>query len=254
MATPNLFILGAGKCGTTSLYFMLGKHHDVHVSAVKEPSFFCSYFQITQNPIDYFRLFYSDKRYRVDSSHVYFSNPETAPVLYDLFPAAKFILILRSPEQRAYSLYRHMRRFIHPDGKPYEPIESFEEALEQEPLRAADPDFHRTCRQYYWNYMYCGSSKYDVQLQRYFNLFDRDQFHILSLAELNRDPAGSARDIASFLQIDAAPLLESAADIYNQDGEHQDFSANSAAHMRREFEGLTARVDGLIGRELDWSM
>lgn len=254
MATPNLFILGAGKCGTTSLYFMLRNHPDVHVSAVKEPSFFCSYFQITQNPIDYFRLFDSGKRYRVDSSHVYFSNPETAPVLHDLFPDARFLLILRSPAQRAYSLYRHMRRFIHPDGAPYELIESFDEALEQEPARAADPEFHKTCRQYFWNYMYCGSSQYDIQLERYLKLFDRSRFHILSLAELHGDPAASARDIAGFLDIDAAPLLESAGAIYNQDGDYPAFSKRSAAHMERAFDGLTARVDSLIGRKLDWAL
>lgn len=37
---PNLFVLGAGKCGTTSLYHLLQRHPDIHVCDPKEPSFF----------------------------------------------------------------------------------------------------------------------------------------------------------------------------------------------------------------------
>ena len=98
---PNLFILGAGKCGTTSLYHILRQHKDIHVSSIKEPSFFCWYFQVVKDPITYFHLFDSNARYRLEASHVYMSNPETAPVLKALFPQAKFIVTLRNPKKRS---------------------------------------------------------------------------------------------------------------------------------------------------------
>ena len=39
---PNFFILGAAKCGTTSLYEALKKHPEIYLSATKEPRFFCN--------------------------------------------------------------------------------------------------------------------------------------------------------------------------------------------------------------------
>ncbi len=201
--SPNLFILGAGKCGTTSLYHLLQRHPDIHVSTPKEPSFFCSQFQVVKNPIDYFRLFDSPRRYRVDSSHVYFSNPETAPVLRDLFPDAKFLVVLRDPKARALSLYEHMRRFPHEDGEPFEPAQTFLDALQLEAGRFESPEFFATCRQYFWNFMYMRSSAYDEQLGRYFALYPRDRFLVTTLAEFERQPAHTIRTISNFLDIGA---------------------------------------------------
>ncbi len=40
MITPNLFIAGAPKCGTSSLYFWLSDHPEVCASTPKEPFYF----------------------------------------------------------------------------------------------------------------------------------------------------------------------------------------------------------------------
>src|SRR2546421_5730717 len=37
---PNLFLVGAGKAGTTSLWHYLDSHPDISMSRVKEPHFF----------------------------------------------------------------------------------------------------------------------------------------------------------------------------------------------------------------------
>lgn len=37
---PNVFIIGAAKCGTTSLQHYLDQHPDISVSRVKEPGVF----------------------------------------------------------------------------------------------------------------------------------------------------------------------------------------------------------------------
>src|SRR5688500_5255551 len=68
---PNLFLLGAAKCGTTSLHAILGQHPDIHACWGKEPTFFNWPFQVVRNPLEYFRLFDSPKRYRLDSSGAY---------------------------------------------------------------------------------------------------------------------------------------------------------------------------------------
>ena len=42
MTKPNLFIVGAPKCGTTFLYHYLKKHSDIYFPEFKEPHFFGS--------------------------------------------------------------------------------------------------------------------------------------------------------------------------------------------------------------------
>lgn len=43
MTPPNTFIVGAPKCGTTSLVSYLSQHPQVHISKIKEPHFFSSF-------------------------------------------------------------------------------------------------------------------------------------------------------------------------------------------------------------------
>ncbi len=40
MSLPNLVIIGAMKCGTTSLYKYLDMHPEIRMSELKEPDFF----------------------------------------------------------------------------------------------------------------------------------------------------------------------------------------------------------------------
>ena len=47
---PNFLIIGAAKCGTTSLYRYLGAHPDVSMSSYKEPGFFAFDFSAGQEP------------------------------------------------------------------------------------------------------------------------------------------------------------------------------------------------------------
>ncbi|WP_225580736.1 sulfotransferase domain-containing protein [Pseudomonas sp. PDM16] len=254
MTTPNLFILGAGKCGTTSLYHLLERHHDIKVSEIKEPSFFCSYFQAVKNPVTYFELFNSTKKYRVDASHVYFSNHETAPILSSLFPDAKFLVVLRNPKARALSLFQHMRRALHADGHPLELAESFHAALELEAERFISPAFQTACRHYFWNFMYMRSSLYDGQLARYFNLYPRERFLVMSLAELQSQPIRTIRSISEFLDLDIAGFGSDMPCANVAPPYKSLITPESHLLMDEQFEKLTERVDQLIGRPLDWSI
>jgi len=41
MRKPNVFIVGAAKCGTTAPYEYLRRHPDIYMSPEKEPAYFC---------------------------------------------------------------------------------------------------------------------------------------------------------------------------------------------------------------------
>jgi hypothetical protein len=146
-----------------------------------------------------------------------------------------------------------MRRNLHDDCKPLEEAPDFRTALQAEAERYASRNFFASCRQYFWNFMYCRSSLYDEQLARYFQLFDRTQFHFLSLAELANDPFAATSRIIDFLGLDHAPLRKFDFSVRNSGGPYKMWDAWSGSFMDEAFSGLTDRVDHLVGRQLDWS-
>lgn len=197
MNKPNFFLLGAAKSGTTTLYHYLNKHPGIYMAKVKEPSFFCDTFQVVKNPIHYFQLFdeVDNEACIGEASHVYMTNPTTAEVLYLLFPHAKFIVILRNPVDRAYSLFQHMRRH------GYETAQDFNLALKLENKRFHSETFTKNCQQYFYNYMYYRSGLYTEQLRRYYTWFSKEQFHIVSLQMLREDPRNTISKIYRFLGV-----------------------------------------------------
>ncbi len=244
LAAPNFFILGAGKCGTTSLYHALRQHPQIHLPDVKEPSFFSEGFQVIKNPAEYFNLFPAREgktRYG-EASHVYFSAPETAPILHQLFPEAKFILILRDPVYRSYSLYQHMKR------TGYESLNSFEQALAKEDLRFSDPAFKSNLRQCFWNFMYCRSSLYDEQLRRYLDYFPMRQFFVLTLGEWKAEPELWVRNIFQFLEVDSSVHVDT--EPQNQANGYAPLADATRQRLATKFQGVREHLEKMIGQEL----
>lgn len=240
---PNFFVLGAGRCGSTTLYSMLRQHPQIFMSRVKEPSFFCSYFQVVKDPISYFQLFTPAAGQTAigEASHVYLSNPESAAVIHALFPAARFILIFRSPTERAYSLYHWARH------AKLEPLETFEEAIAAEHRRYADPDFFRKCPQYFWNFMYVRSSYFHLQWERYLRFYAREQFFPLSLHELATDPLHWMQRVFGFLGVDStfSPTIE-----HLNFGAYPPLAAATKRKLDDHFEEVISATDALADRDL----
>ena len=242
--TPNFFLLGAGKCGTWTLYDVLRQHPQIFMSAVKEPTFFCSYFQVISNPVTYFSLFGGSAGYAAvgEASHGYFSNPESAALLHALFPRAKFVLILRNPARRAFSLYNFMKFY------GLDTIESFERALEEEEKRFHDQEFAAHCPQYFWNYLYKRSGLYDVQWRRYLNLYPADRFFVMTLQELADRSATAIRSLYEFLEVD--PAFEPVIKKLNH-GSDAEMLPETRALLDDYYQESRKAVQTMAGRELD---
>ena len=201
---PNFFILGAGRCGTTSLAMTLSRHPDVFIPAIKEPSFFASSFQWVKDPAGYVRLYEPAGGAAAvgDASHIYLEDPESPRVLQAFFPEARFVLVFRHPADRALGLYAHMV-----EGG-YEMHRSFERALDAEDRRFHSRWFRRRCRQSFWNYMYVRSGLFGEQVQRYFEHFDREQFWFTTLDRLVSEPAKTICDLHRFVGVEPVEVEE----------------------------------------------
>lgn len=206
MPTDNfLFIIGAPKCGTTSLASWLDGSEDLYLLPGKEPGFFrgntdrfvrdanwpdaYTYPEPTRPMVNrdaYMRLSNAARsdQWAIDASTDYLSDPVAPGRIRDFAESrnVKLVCILRDPVERAFSEYRHTVR----DG--LEPL-SFSESLDCEEERKArgfQPLFFHVTR-----------SRYFEGINTYRRLFPGDLL-ILSFNEL-ADQDRLAEKLSGFL-------------------------------------------------------
>ena len=194
---PNFFIIGAPKCGTTSLHSYLAAHPEIHMSPIKEPRFFAEPdpelpFEEPRVGVraDYERLFDSPLAIRGESSPSYSQYPRRRGVperIHALIPDARFVYVVRDPVDRAVSHY--MQRAA------YE--------AERRPFRDALGDITDPMNPYL-----C-ASRYATQMERYHQYFPPDRLLVVDQADLRDDRPPTLREIFSFLGAD--PDFESPA-------------------------------------------
>lgn len=204
---PNFFVIGAQRCGSTSMWRYLRAHPEIFMADAKEPGFVCFtggvpvfshggdpnfLGQIVTDEAAYLELFSegADHRYRGESSSFYLYFDEAQAELQRRFPDARLLIILRDPIDRIWSSFNYLRRL---GG---EPIDSLEAALDAEPVRIDEnwePLFH-----------YVTESRYAEQLERLYEKFDRSQVFVSVLERLESDGDAEMRRIFDWLGVDAA--------------------------------------------------
>ena len=211
--SPNFFIIGAARSGTTALAEILRQHPDAFVTQPKEPSFlaFAEQEVAFTGPGDdvsinrvaitdrdkYLSLYQSagDKACRGDASvsTLYYSDHSVA-TLQRYFPEAKLVVILRDPAARAFSAYSYQR------ARGLEPCDDFRDALDREADRIRRGWHH------IWHYV--GMGRYAGQLAPFLETFGADRVKILFYEELNRDPVGVGRSLFEFLGLDPTAAVD----------------------------------------------
>jgi Sulfotransferase domain len=251
--TPNFFIVGAAKSGTTSLYQYLRQHPDIYMPAElgwKEPSYYCDTYGVANYEF-YLSLFKdANTQKRIgEASTAYLSSPESARRIYDAVPDAKIIMVLRNPVDRAYSLYKWM--FQH----GYETISRFEEALEAEIHDRKDkPEFmsgkfYKGSFSYYWDFLYFSSGLYYEQVKRYYHLFPKGQMAVIIFEEFAKDTRQTVRSLYKFLGVDTA--FDPEIQIHNQGaGAFSPLTEDTRHVLERKYLEDVARLSKLLKRDL----
>jgi hypothetical protein len=196
---PNFIVIGAMKCGTTSLCDVLARHPDVYFSAVKEPNFFAKDELYSKGIPWYQDLFASSNAQKAigEGSTAYTMNlhfPLAPERIAKHLPNCRLIYIVRHPLKRMASHYRHYYNYQGYGMGSYGPesfakyVKGLKEAIE--------------------------ISLYWKQLNYYRDLFPDDRIHIAYLEDFNKDPLSVVRDCLQFLGISTdslhaiAPQLE----------------------------------------------
>ncbi len=105
---PNLIVIGAGKCGTTSLHYYLSLHPQICMSREKELNFFIDTLNWDKGIHWYKNNFDASFQIRGETSPRYTQYPFLQGVperMFAVVPDAKIIYILRDPIDRIISEY-----------------------------------------------------------------------------------------------------------------------------------------------------
>lgn len=193
---PDFFLLGAAKCGTTSLWSYIQQHPHLYRPGQKEPHVLNAPEQEFKESLANYRELYAPSEAQLvgDGTPSYFRDADLViPRIKQLYEqkSPKFILIFRDPVQRAFSHYLHKRRAgVVPD--------TFEEALEKEKK-------HPQQKQEEWK-SYFQDGLYADRLEQWHRHFPKEHFHILLLEDLKQNAAQAVRRTFRFL--DVSPNVE----------------------------------------------
>jgi Sulfotransferase domain len=230
---PDFIIIGAMKCGTTSLYKHLGKHPEIGVSKDKETDFFLADSNFARG-VDW----YSDQfagaaagaRVIGEASPNYTKCtefPGVAERIFRVLPGVKLIYMVRDPVDRFVSQYLH-----HANAGE----------ITLDPQRI----LHSAAGAHYLN-----CSRYYRQASEYLRFFPREQMLFLCLDELNRDPQALLRRTFAFLGVDPAVPIDGLSDAYNRRADLQRLPAwYFAARRSPLLRGVKQRLPAGLRRAL----
>jgi hypothetical protein len=168
MQAPTFVVIGAQRCGTTSLFEHLRQHPDVFIPPVKELSFFVDGPRWRLGPSWYEAQFAGAgaATHLGDVSPGYSMFPVGTGAVERLashVPRARLIYSVRHPVDRMISAYWFLRS----------------QGLEQ---RDIDTALRSDLR-------YLATSMYGLQVGRYLDRFPRDQVLVVVFEDLRADPA-----------------------------------------------------------------
>lgn len=255
---PDFIMIGAQRCGTTSLFRALMAHPQV-----VRP--------IMHKGVNYFDLNYARGMswYRGHFPIAEIARRKTArygcPVLFEAsgyylyhpfaleraardMPSVKLVAMLRDPVERAFSAYKHER------ARGFE-RESFEKALELEDERLVgeidrmrdDLSYESFCHRHH-SYRHRG--QYAEQLERILGLFPSDQLHIVESEEFFDKPEDQYARLVTFLGL--RPFQPASFDRYNaRPGEPM--AAATRKTLEEHYAPHDERLAGLLGRSPRWA-
>jgi len=197
---PDFLIVGAPKCGTTSLAHYLADHDEIFIPAEEEPHFYSYIGEKAPHwgygDVDeYLQLYQNATQGQVvgERSTWYLYSDTAARQIKKYAPDTKCIAILRHPIDRAYSHWS----FRTQNG--WETL-SFGEAIAEEEKRITDDAI--------WDVHYLNVGRYYEQLLRFYRQLGSDRVQVLWFEELKDDSSLVVQKALSFLGLEPEATMD----------------------------------------------
>lgn len=213
---PEFLLIGSPKSGTTTLYEYLTRHPQIFMGTVKEPGFFVDVqyrvhkpfwrklinqndeyiiapSEIRQKGLDWYcSLFAEAKPDQVcgEGTQIYSHWPrfQSAKLIAETLPNAKFIYLMRDPIKRAYSHYVEMKKQMFYNDGDAEIYYTFEDAIKHNPY-------------------VIDTSNYMLQIEQYLKYYDKKHFLFLFMDDFIKDPASTLKQVCEFIGVEAIDLV-----------------------------------------------
>lgn len=196
---PNLFIVGAPKCGTSAFAEeYLNTHPGIFMSSLKEPHFFNTdhpNHRITREWGDYLQLFADARpgqRWLGEGSVWYLYSQAAIPAIHTFNPQARLIVFLRNPVEMVHSLHAQL---IHSTD---EDVFDFDKAWALQDARRQGRNLPRNCRTPE-HLQYRDVCSLGAQLERLYRTFPREQVKLVFLDDVKVDVRQVYLDVLEFL-------------------------------------------------------
>jgi hypothetical protein len=252
---PDFLVIGAQRCGTTSLFRVLNDHPDVvrptaskgigyfDVNYAKGSRWYRSHFPLRLTS----RLRTGGGAKTFESSGYYSFHPLAAERIARDLPGVKVVLMVRDPVERAYSAYKHER------SRGFEDQE-FEAALDLEATRLegeedrirSDPSYgsfdHR-------HHAYVARGRYAEQLDRFIALLGREQVFVVDADRFFAKPEAELSTLFSWLGL--RPWLPDHVAQWNA-RPSEPMSQRLRDRLSAEFEEPDLQLAAIMGRRPSW--
>lgn len=245
---PGAMIIGAMKCGTSSLHNYLVQHPDVVEPLRKEVHYFDVNFGCGER---WYRAHFGrqdEPGLNLDSSPYYLYHPLVPQRAHALVPDARLIVLLRDPVRRAYSQYWHQ---VHQKRETL----SFEDAIAAETDRVG-ADAERLARGeiersvVHQRFSYLGRGRYAEQLEAWLGVYPAGQLRVWRFEDLVADPLVVTNDVLAWLGL--APLARARLEPRNT-RRYPPMAEDTAARLREYFAPHNSALEALLGRAMLWS-
>ena len=219
---PTFYIVGAPKCGTTSVWAYLREHPQVFLPDLKEPNFFSIdsvpenrrpknksarskwFLRCCGNQEEYNRIYQPGRGFPAlgDASSTYLMDQNAARRIDEVCPDARIVIMLRDPILRAHSHY-----LANHNSKASYGVSFMQEI--QEDLAMKDRGW--------WNaHLHVDLGMYCDQVRRYFDTFGRNNVLILLTEDLTKRPKEVLSELTQHLGIDQFPeTIEFTGTVHN---------------------------------------
>jgi len=206
---PHFIVIGAQKCGTTSMYKYLIKHPSIISAYRNEVHYFdqnfkkgiCWYRSNFPSSLymKYFQKISKNIHITGEASPYYIFHPLVPKRVFDLLPKIKLIALLRNPVDRAYSHYNHEMR------KGRETL-TFKDAIDKETERLSGESRKMLRNKNYYSYnhhrySYLARGIYINQLKVWMDFFPKEQILIIKSEDLFNKTQEIMNQVTDFLNL-----------------------------------------------------
>jgi hypothetical protein len=255
-ALPDFLIIGAAKCGTTSLYDYVIQHPDIYPALRKETKFFDVDFKMgitwyrSNFPLKFFKFIIEKikkKKFLTgEATPGYLHNYHCANRIHNVLPNIKLIIILRNPIDRSFSDYQMRVRGNHE-------IRTFSDVIKhEENLLAEGVDLLKDEK--YFKYgakfrPYLSWGHYFDELEPWLKLFSKENFLFIKTRNLNENPVTTLNHIFKFLDLKSFEIKN--LERHNV-GKYEKLDEKIRNHLVKHFKNHNKKLEEFLGISLNW--